>query len=89
MIRSAAEDKAHFNHNIQGRSTSPQLVLETSVATPSALQSSEDEAVELSEQPVDGSSMSCSNDNGAQKEEILDRLVFHFYRLFACTTFAQ
>jgi hypothetical protein len=89
MLRSAAEDEVQSTYNTQERVTSPQPVLGTPAATPSAPHSSEDEAVDLSEESIDGSSMSCLNDIGAQKEEILNRLMLHFYELFAGTTFAQ
>jgi hypothetical protein len=88
-IENAAEDEVQRDHNTQERSTSPQPEMELSVATSSVPHSSEDEAVDLSEGSVDESSMSCLNDIGAQKEEILDRLMLHFYELFAGTTFAQ
>jgi hypothetical protein len=89
MGRSAAEDEVQLIYNTQERSTSPQPVLRPPTATPSAPQSSEDEAVDMSESSIDGSSMPCLNDIGAQKEEILNRLMLHFYELFAGTTFAQ
>jgi hypothetical protein len=89
MMKSAFEDEVQSTYNTQEKSTSPQPVLRPPGTTPSAPHSSEDEAIDLSEESIDGSSISCLNDIGAQKEEILNRLMLHFYELFAGTTFAQ
>ncbi|KAH8719328.1 hypothetical protein GQ44DRAFT_809716 [Phaeosphaeriaceae sp. PMI808] len=55
---------------------------------PSASNCSEGEAVDMSEESLEGSSTGCINDLDTQKEQILDRLMVYFYELFAVTTFS-